>query len=269
MKKSIEKSFDLTGKVAIVTGGAMGIGKGIALRLAEAGANIVIVDIVDPKIAKKTLLEINKESNKAIYLHADLRDIKSLSKIIDFTINEFGDLNILVNNAGIYNYCAVTELTEELWDNTLNLNLKAVAFLSKQAVNKMIEKKHGGRIINISSIDSIKPTGKLSQYDASKGGVSMLTKAFAKEVGKYGINVNDVAPGGINTPGIRKIAGAHLSLIQIIEMKAQSKQFIKSLPLKRMGEPEDIGNAVLFLASDAASYITGTTLVVDGGFLIM
>lgn len=269
MKNSIEKLFDLTGKVAIVTGGAMGIGKGVAIRLAEAGATIMIVDIVDAIEAEATIKEINTQGNRAHYFQADLSDINNLTLVIEQTINVFGDLHILVNNAGIFNYCPVTELTEDLWDRTINLNLKAVAFLSKLAVKKMIEKKHGGKIINISSVDSIKPTGNLSQYDASKGGVRMLTKAFAKEVGKYGINVNDIAPGGIHTPGVAKIAGTNLSAEQQQAMKMQMEQFIHMLPLQRIGEPEEIGNAALFLASDASNYMTGSTIVVDGGLLIM
>ncbi|MFN5793945.1 MAG: SDR family NAD(P)-dependent oxidoreductase [Bacteroidota bacterium] len=269
MKNSIEKLFNLTGKVAIVTGGAMGIGKGIVKRLADAGAQIMIVDIVEQKQVDDILSEIKNNGGEALYMQADLSEIKNLQNIITQTVNEFGDLNILVNNAGIFSYCPVTELTEELWDKTINLNLKALAFLSKLAVNKMIEMKHGGKIINISSIDSIKPTGNLSHYDSSKGGVRMLTKAFAKEVGKYGINVNDIAPGGINTPGVAKIAGTNLTAQQQQAMKAQMEQFVKMLPLQRIGEPEEIGNAALFLASDASNYMTGSTMVVDGGLLIM
>ncbi|MBK9637094.1 MAG: glucose 1-dehydrogenase [Bacteroidetes bacterium] len=269
MNHSIEKLFDLTGKVAIVTGGAMGIGKGVAIRLAEAGAKIMIVDIIDHKDAEPTLQEIKNLGGQVSYLKADLRDIKNLPSIITQTLKEFGDINILVNNAGIFSYCPITELTEELWDNTHNLNLKAVAFLSKLVVSKMIEKNHGGKIINISSIDSIKPSGNLSQYDSSKGGVRMLTRAFAKETGKYGININDIAPGGVNTPGGTKIAGENLTAEQQKAMKTQTEQFVKMLPLQRMGEPQDIGNAALFLASDASNYMTGSTLIVDGGLLIM
>ncbi len=269
MKNSIEKLFDLTGKVAIVTGGAMGIGKGIAMRLSEAGAKIIIVDIADKKEAKSILKDISENGGHAHYIQADLSDMGTLKYIVDQTIKVYGDIDILVNNAGVFTYSPVTELTEALWDKTINLNLKAVAFLSKLVVNKMIEKKHGGKIINISSIDSIKPTGNLSQYDASKGGVRMLTKAFAKEMGKFGINVNDIAPGGINTPGVKKIAGANLTDAQQKAMDAQMEQFVSMLPLQRMGEPKEIGNAALFLASDASNYITGTTIVVDGGLLIM
>nr|MBI1229030.1 glucose 1-dehydrogenase [Cytophagales bacterium] len=269
MKSSIEKLFDLTGKVAIVTGGTMGIGKGVALRLAEAGASVVLVDLVDHSDAAPILREITALGRKAHYIQADLSDSKNLVPIIDQTVDAFGDLHILVNNAGIFSYCPVTEMTEELWDRTQAINLKAVAFLSQAAVNTMIAKKHGGKIINISSVDSIKPTGNLAHYDASKGGLSMLTRAFAKEVGQYGIHVNDIAPGGVTTPGVAKMAGDKLTAAQKEAMKTQMDQFIQRLPLQRMGDPEDIANAVLFLASDASNYMTGSTMVIDGGLLLM
>jgi 2-deoxy-D-gluconate 3-dehydrogenase len=267
--KTIQQLFDLTGKTAIVTGGAMGIGKGIALRLAEAGANVMIVDIATSQEVESTLNEIKTKGGKAAYLQTDLSDTKNLDAIVTATVQHFGDIDILVNNAGIFNYMPVTHLTEELWDKTINLNLKSVAFLSKLIVNTMIEKKHGGKIINISSIDSLKPSGNLSHYDSSKGGLRMLTRAFAKEVGKYGIHVNDIAPGGVNTPGVAKMGRADMTKDQQEAMKAQMAQFIQMLPLQRMGEPEEIGNAALFLASDASNYMTGSTIVVDGGLLIM
>ncbi|MBA4848958.1 SDR family NAD(P)-dependent oxidoreductase [Emticicia sp. BO119] len=269
MKNSIEKLFNLTGKTAIVTGGAMGIGKGIAIKLAEAGASVMIVDIVADKEASETIEEIRNNEGIVDYIQIDLSITSNLPLVIEKTIQVFGDIHILVNNAGIFNYMPVTELTEEVWDKTINLNLKAVAFLSKLAVNTMISKKHGGKIINISSIDSLKPTGNLAQYDSSKGGVRMLTRSFAKEVGKYGITVNDIAPGGVNTPGVQKIAGTNLSKEQMEATKVQMEQLMKMLPMQRMGEPEDIGNTALFLASSASDYITGSTIIVDGGLLLM
>jgi 2-deoxy-D-gluconate 3-dehydrogenase len=269
MHKSIEKLFDLSGRVAIVTGGAMGIGKGIALKLAQAGTSVMIVDIVAKEAAQATLDEITGAGAKVAYMQTDLKEISNLSKIVDNTLSTFGDIHILVNNAGIFTYCPLTEMSEELWDSTINLNLKSVAFLSKAVIKTMIEKKHGGKIINISSIDSLKPTGNLSHYDASKGGIRMLTRAFAKEAGKHGINVNDIAPGGINTPGVQKISGHTLTAEEQQAMQAQMQQFMSMLPLQRIGEPEEIGAAVLFLASDASNYMTGSTVVVDGGLLIM
>lgn len=195
--------------------------------------------------------------------------MESIHKIADKLLLDFGDVDILVNNAGIYRYTPFTKMTETLWDKTMNLNIKAVTFLSKEIVNVMLDKNHGGRIINISSTDSLKPTGNLSHYDTSKGGVRMLTRAMAKELGAYGITVNDIAPGGIQTPGIQQIAGDDIPESQKEEMKKQTDAFAKSLPLQRMGTPEDIGNAALFLASEASGYMTGSTLVVDGGLLIL
>jgi 2-deoxy-D-gluconate 3-dehydrogenase len=269
MNATIQSLFSLNGKTAIVTGGAMGIGSGIAKRLAEAGANILIVDIVEKEEALDTMNEIYKIGGKVEYFQADIAKTSNVDAIIEKAIMVFGDIHILVNNAGIFKYLPVTNLTEELWDRTMNINLKAAAFLSKAVVNFMIVKKHGGRIINISSIDSLKPSGNLATYDASKGGIRMLTRSFAKEVGKYGITVNDIAPGGVNTPGAAKILGDQASKEQMEAMKAGMEQFVKSLPLQRMGEPEDIANATLFLASNASAYITGTTIVVDGGLLLI
>lgn len=269
MKTTISNLFDLKGKTAIITGGAMGIGKGIAMRLAEAGASVLIADIVSPLEAENTLKELRSFGGKISYLQIDLNDAAHVSKVVDKVIEEFGDIHILVNNAGIYRFIPFTQMTEELWDKTININLKAVAFLSKAVVNVMIEKKHGGRIINISSIDGMKPTGNLSQYDSSKGGLRMLTKAIAKEVGNYGITVNDIAPGGITTPGSKKVMGNNVTKEQAEAMQKQTDQFIKTLPLRRMGEPEDIGNAALFLASDASAYMTGSTMIVDGGMLLV
>lgn len=269
MKNTISNLFDLKGKVAIITGGVMGIGKGIAMRLAEAGATILIADLVSQKEAEFTMKELKVFGGKVIYIQIDLNDISHVSKIVDNVLKEFGDIHILVNNAGIYHYMPFIQMTEELWDKTININLKAVAFLSKEVVNVMIQKKHGGRIINISSIDGIKPTGNLSQYDSSKGGVRMLTKSIAKEVGRYGITVNDIAPGGINTPGAKKVMGNDVTKEQALAMEKQTNEFMKTLPLQRMGEPEDIGNAALFLASDASAYMTGSTMVVDGGLLLV
>lgn len=269
MNSIFEELFGLNNKTAIVTGGAMGIGKGIATRLAQAGASVMIVDIISEQEAANTLEGIQAQGGKVAYLQADLTDIALLPGIISHTLSNFGDVDILVNNAGIFKYMPVTNLEEDLWDKTLNLNLKAVAFLSKAFVNTLIEKKHGGKIINISSIDSLKPTGSLSVYDSSKGGVRMLTRAFAKEAGKYGITVNDIAPGGVNTPGVQKMAGENVTKEQLEAMQAQTAQFIQSLPLQRIGEPNDIGNVALFLAGKASDYITGSTVIVDGGLLLV
>lgn len=269
MNSSITLLFELTGQCAIVTGGVMGIGKGIAKRLAEAGCDVVILDIAEHVLAEATIEELSIEGGRMHYLQVDLSNAALLQSAVEEAVHLMGDVNILVNNAGIFTYSPAIEMTEALWDRTMNINLKATMFLSKYVAKHMIAHGHGGRIINISSIDSLKPTGHLAQYDASKGGVRMLTRALAKEWGKHGITVNDIAPGGVNTPGVQKIAGRTLTAEEQAAAAAQTAQFISMLPLQRMGEPEDIGNAALFLASKAATYITGSTLVVDGGLLIM
>lgn len=247
----------------------MGIGKGIAKRLAQSGCDVTIFDVAEHDVVESTLEELSMEGGRVHFIHVDLSKAEGLKAAVDEAVHLMGEVNILVNNAGIFTYCPATDLTEELWDRTLSINLKAVAFLSKHVANHMIQRGHGGRIINVSSIDSLKPTGNLAHYDASKGGVRMLTRSFAKELGKHGITVNDIAPGGVNTPGVQKISGRVLTPDEQAAAAAQTAQFVQMLPLQRMGEPEDIGNAALFLASRASAYITGSTLVVDGGLLIM
>ena len=269
MNASIQELFNLKNKVAIVTGGAMGIGKGIAMRLSEAGASILIADNFPAKEAEASINEIRNKGGKAEYLEIDLSITKNLKIVLSEALKLFGNVHFLINNAGIFNYMPITNLNEDLWDKTINLNLKSVAFLSKLVIEHLINTKQKGKIINISSIDSLKPTGNLSHYDASKGGVRMLTRAFAKEAGNHGITVNDIAPGGINTPGIQKMMGTKPTAEQIEVMKKQSDVFVQMLPLQRMGEPDDIGKVALFLCSSAADYITGSTIVVDGGLLIM
>lgn len=269
MNKNIAHLFDLSGKVAVVTGGAMGIGKGIAKRLSECGANILIVDLLKPSEVENELTELKKNGVKVAYVQADLQDVNNISKITEKLLDEFGDVHILVNNAGIYRYVPFMQMTKEIWDKTIDINLKAVMFLSKAMANIMLEKKHGGRIINISSADAFKPTGNLSHYDSSKGGIRMLTKAIAKELGPFGITVNDIAPGGIQTPGVQKIGGDDISDEQREAMQKQTEAFGSMLPLRRMGVPEDIANVAFFLASDASAYMTGGTVIVDGGLLIM
>ncbi len=269
MNKNIAQLFDLSGKVAVVTGGAMGIGKGIAKRLSEGGASILIVDLLKPSAVENVLKDLRKNGGKVVYVQADLENINNISKITKKLLDEFSDVHILVNNAGVYRYMPFIKMTEELWNKTININLKAPMFLSQAMANIMMEKKHGGRIINIISADAFKPTGNLSHYDSSKGGLRMLTKAMAKELGPFGITVNDIAPGGIQTPGVQKIAGEDISTEQREAMQKQTEAFGAMLPLQRMGVPEDIANVAFFLASDASAYMTGSTVIADGGLLIM
>jgi len=269
MQTSVDKLLDLSNKKAIVTGGSMGIGEAIAERLAEAGADVLIVDITPASEAEDSKQRLQGKGGNIEYLKADISAEGSSQKIINEALERFGDLDILVNNAGIFKYMPAEMMTEEMWDKTIGINLKALTFLSIAFVNALKEKGHGGRIINISSVDSMHPTGNLSHYDASKGGVNMFTKALAKEVGKYGITVNAIAPGGVNTPGVQTMTGQEATEEQKKAMEEQTKAFLQALPLQRMGEPEEIANLALFLASDAASYMTGSIVVADGGLLLV
>jgi 2-dehydro-3-deoxy-D-gluconate 5-dehydrogenase len=264
-RKTISELFDLTGKAAIVTGGGMGIGRAIVSRLSEAGAAVMIADI-DLDAAGKTAQRMKEKGGKAEAIKADTRSLADAKKVAEATVEAFGSLDILVNNAGVYSISSALETTEELWDRTIDINLKGTFFFSQAAAREMIKAKRGGRIVNMASIDAVHPMGELPYYGASKGGVLSLTKALALEWGPEGILVNAVAPGSIWTPGSEKVR---------VQQEAAGKsteellnKFQTRWPLGRPGEADDIAKVVLFYTSDAASYITGTLLVVDGGYLL-
>jgi 2-deoxy-D-gluconate 3-dehydrogenase len=253
---SIAQLFDLTGKAAIVTGGAMGIGQGIAFRLAEAGAAVMIAD-VNLEAAEDTASQIRGRGGKAKAIKADASSVADAGRTVQETVRAFGRLDILVNNAGIYPFSPALEVTETLWDKVLSINLKGVFFYTQAAAQEMINEGHAGKIINIASIDALHPTGNLVHYDSSKGGVVMLTKSLALEFGPRNITINAIAPGGIQTPG----ASGSTTSDEMIQA------FTARIPLRRMGIPDDIAKVALFLASSASDYMTGSLLVVDGGFL--
>lgn len=263
---NIAQLFDLKGKSAIVTGGAQGIGQAIALRLAEAGAAITIAD-VNLNAANATVEQIKAQGGKVQAVQADTASVADAKRVVDLTLTAFGSIDILVNNAGIFPFSPATQTTEELWDKVLDVNLKGAFFYSQAAAQKMIDAGRGGKIIMIASIDSLHPTGNLAHYDASKGGMLMLTKALAVEFGRHKINVNAIAPGGIQTPGGESQAA---TIIKATGMTPEqmSKGFMSRIPLGHMGAPDDIAKVVLFLASAAADYMTGSLMVVDGGYLL-
>lgn len=264
--KTIAQLFDLTGKGAIVTGGGMGIGQGIAFRLAEAGASVMIADI-KPETASQTVEMIKARGGKAQSIQADASSVADARKAVQATIKAFGRLDILVNNAAIYPKSSFMQISEEMWDKVLNTNLKSVFFYSQAATQEMIKAKNGGKIINIASIDGMHPNRELSHYVTSKGGVVMLTKALALELAPHNILVNAVAPGGIKTPGVDAIK-KQLSLLTGIAPEVLMKGFTQRVPLQREGEPDDIAKVVLFLASAAADFMTGSLVLVDGGYLL-
>ena len=257
----LKQIIDLSGKVAIVTGGAMGIGYGISYRLAEAGASVVIADM-NKSAADEAVAKLTANGWKAFAVSVDVSDAKQVEQMVETTITSYGSVDILVNDAGIYPNVPVMQLSEEEFDKIISINLKGVFLTTKAVAAQMINQGKGGKIINITSVDAIHPSMVgLATYDASKHGVCGFTKNIALELAPHKIWVNAIAPGGINTPG----SGADKMTKEIEE---QMKPFLEKIPMKRMGEPDDIGKAALFLASDLSSYMTGSQVVVDGGVLL-
>jgi 3-oxoacyl-[acyl-carrier protein] reductase len=241
-------------KVAVVTGAARGIGKSIALYLAEKGIDIVVSDIMK-EAAEETTAELRNKGIHAIAVAADVSKAEDAQKLIDTTVKEFGKIDFLINNAGITRDNLSIRMSEQDWDLVLDINLKG-AFLCSQAAAKAMMKKKFGSIVNIASVSGILGTAGQANYAASKAGVIALTKAMARELGVRNIRVNAVAPGFIITEMTDKLSN---------EVK---ENYLKDIPLKRGGTPEDIAHAVEFLISSASSYITGTTLNVSGGLVI-
>ena len=247
--------LSLEDKVAVVTGAARGIGKAIADTLARSGADVVVVDI-QADLAEITAGEIaTGTGRRMIALKVDVADRESVGHMVDHTIEEFGRLDILVNNAGITRDNLIMRMKEEDWDQVLDINLKG-AFNCSQAVVRQMMKQHYGRIVNISSVSGVSGQAGQTNYSSSKAGLIGFTKALAKEVGSRNITVNAVAPGFIET---------ELTADLPREIRDMS---IKLTPVGRFGTPQDIANAVAFLVSDEASFITGVTLQVDGGMLM-
>ncbi len=263
---NIVELFDLTGKAAIVTGGAKGVGQAVAFRLAQAGASVMITDI-DMEAAKQTVEQIRGNGGKALAIYADAAKIADAKKAVRTIVDTFGRLDILVNNAGIFSFTPALQMNEETWDRTLNINLKGMFFYSQVAANQMIKAGHGGKIVNMASMDGLHPTRlELSHYNASKGGVITLTKALARELAPHNILVNAIAPGPIMTPGSMALAAALRDRGEPLEQLTED--FMARLPLPRLGEPDDVAKVVLFLASAAADYMAGSLVLVDGGYLL-
>ncbi len=264
--QTIAQLFDLTGKGAIVTGGAMGIGEAIAFRLSEAGAAVMIADI-DLDAARQTAEEIKAIGGKAYAIVADIGSVVDAKKVVQTTVDTLGSLDILVNNAGIYPSSPILQTSEEMWDSVFDINLKGVFCYSQTAAQEMIKAGHGGKIINMASIGGERPYGQEAPYAASKGGLVILTKALALELAPYDILVNAVSPGTIMTPGT-DAARAALTASGAGTPEEIMGAFLTRVPLRRMGQPDDVAKVVLFLASAAADYMTGSYVLVDGGFLL-
>jgi len=245
----------LKDKVAVITGGANGLGKATAFLFSEHGAKIVIVD-VNKEAGEKVVSEITDGGGIASFEKTDISKSADVNKMMENVVAKYGGIDILINNAGILADARLVKMTEEEWDRVININLKGIFLCGQAAAKIMIEKDKGGVIINTSSVVGIYGNFGQSNYVASKAGVIGMTKTWARELGKYNIRVNAVAPGFMKTEIIKDMPE------KVIEMMKG-----KTL-LNRLGRPEDIANAFLFLASPNADYITGTVLSVDGGVVV-
>lgn len=253
-RESFLDKFRLPGKVALVTGGSRGIGRAIALGLAEAGADVVLASRKLPDL-EVVAQEITRMGRKALAVPANVRLLPEIDNLVKKAVEKFHHIDILVNNAGTNPvFGSVFNIDERAWDVVMGLNLKGYFFLSL-AVGKVMRDKGGGSIINISSEDGIRPGLGLGVYSISKAGVSMLTQVLAQEWGQYNIRANAIAPGIVKT----RFSSVMWSN-PVIRGEAED-----STALGRIAEPEEIVNAALFLASEASSYMTGQTIVLDGG----
>ncbi|NLX78091.1 MAG: 2-dehydro-3-deoxy-D-gluconate 5-dehydrogenase KduD [Clostridiaceae bacterium] len=246
--------FKLDGKVAIVTGASTGLGQGMAIGLAEAGAAIVGVDYVDMPETQKI---IEEKGGKFLGIVANLLTIDPIDGIIQKTVETFGKLDILVNNAGIIRRCDAIDFTVKDWDDVMNINVKTVFFFSQAAARQFIKQGTGGKIINIASMLSFQGGIRVPSYTASKSGVMGITRAMANEWAKHNINVNAIAPGYMATNNTAPLRAD----------EKRSKEILDRIPAGRWGTPEDLAGAAVFLASSASDYVNGYTIAVDGGWL--
>lgn len=249
--------MSLKGKVAIVTGGNSGIGKAIALELANQSANIVIDYIAHPEATEELEQQIIALGDQAIGVQADVSQILDLQRLIETAVAKFGQLDIMVNNAGIETRTSVLDTTEAQYDKVLNINLKSAFFGTQLAAKQMIKQGGGGRIINITSVHEDWPMPGNTAYCLSKGGMRMLTRTAGVELAPHNILVVGVGPGAIATP-INQSTMTDPTLLGKLDA---------AIPLGRMAKPEEIATVVAFLAGDAASYITATTIFADGGIM--
>jgi 2-deoxy-D-gluconate 3-dehydrogenase len=246
--------FSLEGKVALVTGGNVGIGQGIALALADAGADIASVA---RRASDDTVGKVLAKGRRAISIQADLMSMEPIGRIIEEAEKGLGPIDILINNAGIIRRNDAVDFTEQDWDDVMNVNLKTVFFLSQAVVKTMIAGQRGGKIVNTASMLSYQGGIRVPSYTASKSGVAGLTKLMANEWAKHGVNANAIAPGYFATDNTQALQ----------DDPVRSKEILGRIPAGRWGDPSDIGGAAVFLSSAASDYVQGITLPVDGGWL--
>jgi 2-deoxy-D-gluconate 3-dehydrogenase len=260
----LKELINLAGRGAIVTGGAMGIGLAISRRLAEAGAAVLIVDS-NASEAVKASESLNSLGYNTKSIECDVTKEDDIKSMVARAAGVLGGIDILVNNAGVYPRQPLEEMTGRDFERVLSVNLTGTFLCIRYAVPEMIKQQRGGSIINIASIEAVHPSSTgMTAYDASKGGVLMLTRSLARELGPHGIRVNAIAPGGIKTRGVLSQTQPSPDRSQLKELKS----FISRIALDRMGDADDIARVALFLASDLSGYVTGDLIVADGGYLV-
>ncbi len=242
----------LASKVALVTGGGSGIGRGIAIRFAEEGADVAVAD-VNRQGAEDTAGEVRRMGARSLTIEADVTSRADCERMVRETVDALGKLDIFVANAGIGRGAPFLEITEEDWDAVVRTNLTGVFLSCQAAARQIVSQGHGGRIITMASVAAERPSAFMASYNASKAGVRMLTKVMALELGQHRITVNAIAPGVIETP---------LTVPLVEAIKTSGREVA---PLGRLGEPKDVADAALFLASDEADYVSGGMIFVDGG----
>ena len=248
----------LEGKVAVITGATDGIGKAIALKFAKEGAKVMMVGRDEAK--GRAALEKVRECGEAVYFKADVSNSSQVKKMVEETIQRYGRIDVLVNNAAVCPPGTVVNTSEELWDHIIDVNLKGVFLCSKYAIPHM-QQNGGGAIVNIGSINSLMAMENEAAYDASKGGVLMLTKAIALDFAKANIRANCICPGAVETAMLQ-------ASLDVSPDPTKAREWItQKHPVRRTGRPEEIAEVALFLATDASSFITGATIPVDGGIL--
>ena len=245
----------LANKVALITGSSKGIGRAIAERFAQEGADVVIDYNSTRSGAEDALRTVEAAGRRGLIVKADLSSTAEVRKLVATAIAHFGRLDILVNNAGVETHAPFWEVTEEDYDRVLDVNLKGVFFTTQEMVRHLMQTKRRGKIVNISSVHEDLPFPNFAAYCASKGGLKMLTRNLSVELGPLGININSIAPGAIETPINTKLLNDPQKL----------NALLTQIPLSRLGKPDDVSGLAVFLASDDADYVTGSTYFVDGG----
>lgn len=250
--------MQLDQKVAIVTGSDSGIGRAIALQFAKEGAAVVVNYAHAQDKAEEVRQTIERNNGKVLVIQADVSQYQQAIGLIQQTVEHFNRLDIMVNNAGMEIHSPFLDVTEEHWDRVLNVDLKGAFFCAQAAAREMIKRQTAGRIINISSVHEDLPMPQNAPYCCAKGGIRMMARTICLELAPYNITVNNIAPGAIHTPIDADVEADPEKMAALL----------KEIPLHRMGQPEEIAQLALFLASDASAYVTGSTYVIDGGLSV-